>query len=453
MCGIAGIYLKDTENPYIGPKELEDVVDWLHCGIEHRGGHATGIAVQNAEGQHFLEKSDMTASKFIFWRQDIPANPRSILLHTRLATKGKPENLLNNHPVQYKNIMAIHNGHINNDDDLFKEEEIERIAEVDSEIIPALFNKYGTDDPKVALEKLSGGFAIAVIDEKNPGRLILAKGSSSPLMYLETSGMWIWASESEVILKALEFGMGFEAKRADINELKYGEYLMIRDGNSLKEDFKPYVKTWSRPQSTITPYNPENWRDGSGSRTRSYGDGWSSQGGMYGRDQCDECFVWYALNKMTRVNHEWFCENCLAKLFEPMDANGHRKRRPEKPLSKKERKRQRKQKARGFRKTKQNETKTIIIPKGGATGIAEALDEEHWAVCQLVAEFYATKPDFVNFLLFSDVDVEDFEDPNLVSMYLEFESKYKEYLEEVRGETDAIIDEITNRPFPIGFGG
>ncbi len=448
MCGIAGIYLKNPLDPYVNGKELEDLVDWLHCGIEHRGTHATGIAVQGVDGSHHLEKSDMPASHFIFWRREVPENPQAIILHTRFATKGKPENLLNNHPVEWKNVIAVHNGHISNDDELFKEEELERLAEVDSEIIPALLSKYTFDDPKAALEKMGGGFAIAAFDSLNPGKLLLAKGSSSPLHYLETSGMVIWASEEKVIKDAMAGALNFEVKATDIRELHYGRYLMLEGDKELDpEEFKVYYKQWN-PGTYQGGYN----RVGN----RSYTDGWHNTGqreSLYGRNQCDECFVWYADHMLNPWGKEFFCDHCEKKLFD-IDENGARKRKPVKKLSRKERKRLRKAEARRFQEEKSRQ-KAITIPKG-TEGIAEVLDAEHWAVCQLVAEFYGTQPEFVSELIFMDADVNDFDDESLSIMYSEFEAKYKEILEEVRIETDKVIDGIScsvDNPFPTGFGG
>ena len=463
MCGIAGIYLKNADCSYLSRKEVENTVDWLLCGIEHRGTHATGIAVQNASGEFTLEKSDMPAGKFIFWRKDIEIDPRVVLLHTRWATKGKPENLLNNHPIQYENVIAIHNGHISNDDELFKDEEVARIAEVDSEIIPALLQKYTFDNPKDALEKLSGGFAIAAFYSLTPGRLILAKGSTSPLFYLENSGMFVWASTKKVISDTMEFALDYEVKDTEISELHYGRYMVIEGENSSIEDFKPYFK-----QTTYT----NSWNANDGKRTpaystnhahRNYSDGWTNnQQNLYGRDQCDECFVWFSFKDLEKVGHEYFCEACEKKLFE-WDSSGTRARKAEKKLSRKERKRLRKKKAREFQQSQQGQ-KTIVIPKK-SEGIAEALDNEHWAVCQLVAEFYSTKTEFVDFLLFNDHEIDDYDDPNLQMMHEEMSAKYAEILEEVQHTTDAQIEAIAageanqcgvlprHKDFPVGFGG
>ncbi|HWV45467.1 MAG TPA: hypothetical protein VN039_05485, partial [Nitrospira sp.] len=144
--------------------QLETLVDEMLLGIEPRGTHATGLLVVDRKNQPFLEKADVKASTFVKFRTGLPRRVRTILGHTRLATQGEPHILENNHPIQYNSCYAIHNGHINNDSELFTEFELDRIAQVDSEIIPALFDKFGLDKAHLALQELDGGYATAVVD-------------------------------------------------------------------------------------------------------------------------------------------------------------------------------------------------------------------------------------------------------------------------------------------------
>jgi len=432
MCGIAGIYLKDPDEQYLSQKEIEDTVDWLFCGIENRGTHASGVAVQTTNGEHYLEKSDMPASKFIFWRRDIPSNPRIILQHTRWATKGKPENLLNNHPIAYENVIAIHNGHISNDDELFESESLNRIAEVDSEIIPALLHKYTFENPKEALEKMIGGFAIAAIDDRNPGTLLLAKGTSSPLVFIETDGMFMWASEQKFLEDALLYGMGYESKPGEFHNVAYGRYALINGDEMTVADFSPAYKTY-----VSTPY-ASSWADRSvsvptGGEYRA-AEGWYD---MNARDKCDECFIWYPAYQLNKHGNDRYCDHCEVKLFDILP-NGTRVLKSTKKLSRKERKRQRREAARKFQESKR---KAESAPKE-VTTIADALDQEHWHVCELVANHYGTKKEFVDFLLFSDHDIEDYDDANLMQMFLEFQDKYQEFLTEVSADTDNLMETI-----------
>jgi predicted glutamine amidotransferase len=453
MCGIAGIYLKNPDQTYLSPKELNDAVDWLFCGVEHRGKHATGMAVQSKTGETLLEKSDMPASKFIFWRRDVPEDARSILLHTRHYTKGKPENLLNNHPVQYKNILMTHNGHISNDDELFVQEELERFAEVDSEIISALLHKYSLLEPTKALELMEGGFAIAAIDEENPGKLLLAKGSSSPLMYLETSGMLIWASTKMAIEDAMKYGLSYEVKYTDVKELQYGEYMIVDGEEIVKDKFTPYFKAvissnnYSGGRPINSPYTPSYYNQN--------------------QDQCDGCFKYFTKYLLNRIGKELFCDQCEKNRFSILVdgtrvpkatlASGNKST---KKLSRKERKRLRKEAQRKFQEATKPEEKKQDSSKvidASTLEISEVLDDEHWFVCEMVADFFGTKSEFVDMILFSD-DLFSEDDPMLSTIYREFEDKYQELLNEVRDDTDVVLKRISDRTentrkFPAGFGG
>jgi hypothetical protein len=245
MCGIAGIHFKDPKDPGLSPKQLEDFVDLLLLGIEPRGRHATGYAVVDNRGAVSLEKADTDAANFINWRHALPKRPRTIQLHTRWATQGTPMNLDNNHPVQYESVFAIHNGHIRNDDKLFSAFELERHAEVDSEIIPALFHHFGLDKAHKALQELDGNFAVAVMDpERFPKQLVLAKGYSSPLEYIETSRAIVWASTWDAIEQACKVALNFKPSKRTCQSLKYGELLYVEGADIEKMDFQMYRSSW-----------------------------------------------------------------------------------------------------------------------------------------------------------------------------------------------------------------
>jgi hypothetical protein len=247
LCGIIGIHFKNPRELGITSKNLEDLVDEMLLGIEHRGRDATGLLTVDAKGKPNLVKADLDAWNFIKWRDGIPKNVRTILGHTRFATQGTPQNLDNNHPVEYGTCFAIHNGHISNDSDLFRDFSLERNAEVDSEIIPALFDKFGLDKAHMALQELDGGFATAVVDPARfPNMTVLAKGWSSPVEVLETKHAVIWASIPEAIQEAAEKVLGFTPAREKIVSMKAGEIILMEGETVEKLSFKPMVRSTSR---------------------------------------------------------------------------------------------------------------------------------------------------------------------------------------------------------------
>lgn len=208
---------------------MERFIDHLLLGIEERGTDATGFVAQTATGTTVLDKKDIPASSFIKTRKRLPQNIRSVLLHTRLATQGSPSNWLNNHPVNYGSVFTTHNGTIRNDDRLFDDVlQKPRLAEVDSEIIPALLDHYTFDQAHQAFEKMSGGFATASIDPvRYMGMVLLAKGNSWPLVLHENKHFVIWASTEKAIKEA--WGECLGTPSAKYEHLGDGDMVFLSD--------------------------------------------------------------------------------------------------------------------------------------------------------------------------------------------------------------------------------
>lgn len=203
MCGIAGIHVKDN---HIGRFPVDRLMDELLLGIETRGRDATGFVALNAEGKILMQKAPVKASLFTKKRRNLTGDVKTVLLHTRLATQGGPEFSENNHPVMYETCFVTHNGHIHNDDEVFKKLDIPRTAAVDTIAIAAALNYHGIasiDDIKEALKSLRGSYAFAAIDPGlKKGRLLLVKGPTSPLWVMNHSKAVIWASTKDAILSA-----------------------------------------------------------------------------------------------------------------------------------------------------------------------------------------------------------------------------------------------------------
>jgi hypothetical protein len=125
---------------------------------------ATGLAYLK-DGQIMLRKAGMKAKDFIEgveekdW-QTVVASPIG-LMHNRARSKGTI-NPASNHPVSAFGWVAVHNGTISNDDDVFAYFKDERPADVDSIAIPLLLSK-GKDmmNSIEQLSVLSGGVTTA----------------------------------------------------------------------------------------------------------------------------------------------------------------------------------------------------------------------------------------------------------------------------------------------------
>ena len=181
MCGIVG---------YIGP---ENCVPLLINGLkrlEYRGYDSAGLGlISNGESQVIKRKGKV--SNLEKELDKITFTPTLGIAHTRWATHGVP-NEVNAHPHfnTDKNLFVIHNGIIENYITIKKGLQslgYDFISDTDSEVIPQLidsFLKKGYSLVKAvhaALSKVEGTYGIAVVYEKEPDKLIVAR-KGSPLV-------------------------------------------------------------------------------------------------------------------------------------------------------------------------------------------------------------------------------------------------------------------------------
>jgi hypothetical protein len=119
--------------------------------------------------------------------------PSHLLMHTRMPTKGEPEENANNHPIEYRDWLVVHNGHIRNDDGIFSHYRKPRFAEVDSAAIALILGEEA--NYLDALNRITGTWAIAAL-HRNPMTLVLAKEHNPIAIGLDMKrGILFWASE------------------------------------------------------------------------------------------------------------------------------------------------------------------------------------------------------------------------------------------------------------------
>lgn len=179
MCGIVG---------YIGHKSCEAILLEGLSKLEYRGYDSAGIAVQTADGLQ-LRKSKGRLSMLEQQLKGSALKGTAGIGHTRWATHGKPSDE-NSHPHAdtTNQVVVVHNGIIENYITLREELEAEGVAfrsETDSEVIAHLVAKHDQGDLEQAVRRtiplLKGAFAIAVICEREPDKMIAVR-QASPLI-------------------------------------------------------------------------------------------------------------------------------------------------------------------------------------------------------------------------------------------------------------------------------
>jgi asparagine synthetase B (glutamine-hydrolysing) len=228
MCGIGGIHRRgDKPVPKLGR-----LADSLHLALEGRGRDASGALAMLPDGKIQVERMVAPASTFVRKRKRFNDDARSVLVHTRFATVGDPNDIANAHPVISGLTAAIHNGTIYNHQEITDAFELPRNAEVDSEVIPALVEYAGWDKADDALRLLRGGAAVALVTAKRPDELILARTQSYPLHYLVTDDLVVWASTRKAIEVAWAMTYGGKPKG---RWYELPEWTMVRVNGKLEK--------------------------------------------------------------------------------------------------------------------------------------------------------------------------------------------------------------------------
>ncbi|HEY5599882.1 MAG TPA: hypothetical protein VIK48_04250, partial [Candidatus Manganitrophaceae bacterium] len=173
MCGIIG---------YVGNKNVVSLlVDGLRR-LEYRGYDSAGVAYFS-DGKLEVKRSVGKLSALEDILTGISPRGRVGIGHTRWATHGRPSEE-NAHPHRAGALVLIHNGIIENYLSLKKELAAEGrkfTSETDTEVIAHLIDSFhqkgATLEEAVrrAVEKLRGSYAICLVSEKEPDRLIAVR--------------------------------------------------------------------------------------------------------------------------------------------------------------------------------------------------------------------------------------------------------------------------------------
>lgn len=295
MCGIAGASLSPKDQ--VNAKRIAKA---MLLEIEHRGRDATGFAFRDSNGQFQVHKRDIDATQFVKRNLCLPKASRTFIMHTRFATQGDPIFNENNHPILTAGIVGVHNGHVSNDWELFRDidDALEvkhpdsiRIGEVDSEAVFALLGylDYDGDAPKL-LEQVRGGAAIAWMNEADESdALYLARLNSSPLIIGETdSGSLLFASTQEAVEAGANVA-GLTLKM--IRDIPEGTYMRVLDGTYV--DVRMFEPAKYLSYSNYTTMGT----------TRGITDRFSSRGINKDWDEADD-FDWYAPGMHPNMTHK-----------------------------------------------------------------------------------------------------------------------------------------------------
>ena len=196
MCGIVG---------YVGGRNAVPVLVEGLSRLEYRGYDSAGIAVMTASGPQVFRKVGRV-------RDLEAALPRRLsgkvgIGHTRWATHG-PATEENAHPQSSGDgrITVVHNGIIDNAAVLRERLTAQGVtftSETDTEIIAHLVARSDKDTLEAAvleaLGRISGTYAILVMDQKHPDRVVAARNGSPLILGVGDREMFLASDLSALV--------------------------------------------------------------------------------------------------------------------------------------------------------------------------------------------------------------------------------------------------------------
>jgi glutamine---fructose-6-phosphate transaminase (isomerizing) len=196
MCGIVG---------YIGNQNAAPILIEGLSRLEYRGYDSAGIAVLGARGTQVFRKVGRV--------RDLEASLSRRLVgkvgigHTRWATHG-PATEDNAHPQtsEDRRISVVHNGIIDNAASLRERLDAKGVkftSETDTEVIAHLIARSEASTLEGAvldvLSRITGTYAIAVLDERHPDRIVVARNGSPLILGVGDHEMFVASDLSALV--------------------------------------------------------------------------------------------------------------------------------------------------------------------------------------------------------------------------------------------------------------
>lgn len=229
MCGIVAAAARNN----IVPVLLEGLRK-----LEYRGYDSAGLAILNGGLQRL--RSVGRVAELAAQADSTGATSETGIAHTRWATHGVPSER-NAHPHISEGLAVVHNGIIENYESL--RAELSALgysfsSETDTETIAHLIHHTLKSEPDLfravcrTVQRLQGAYAIAVVKEDEPGRVIVAREGSPLLLGVGEQGNYA-ASDASALLQVTRRIVYLE--NGDVAELRSESWRVARaDGTPVE---------------------------------------------------------------------------------------------------------------------------------------------------------------------------------------------------------------------------
>ena len=250
MCGIVGAIAQRNVVPILlqGLKRLE-----------YRGYDSAGIAVIDKKQQLQRVRRRGKVAKLVSALKTKPIRGQTSIAHTRWATHGIPSER-NAHPhISNQNIAVVHNGIIENFAGL-RNKLVQAgylfSSETDTEVVAHLIHQHYTKTNNFlaavrhSIKKLRGAFALGIINNDEPQRIIATRCGSPLVIGLGTTESFIASDHLALLPVAQKFIYLEEGDIADITL----QSVTIYDRNNKKVRRKIYTHTTNQDISKRGKY-------------------------------------------------------------------------------------------------------------------------------------------------------------------------------------------------------
>ncbi len=220
MCGIVGA---------VAQRDVAEILVEGLCRLEYRGYDSAGVAVVDADGEYTCLRRLGKVKELAQAVEESSVTGGTGIAHTRWATHGEPSEA-NAHPHGSKNITLVHNGIIENHEELrslLQQRGFIFESQTDTEVIAHLveWEMRNSDSLVEAVQRttkqLEGAYGTVVMDRRDPSRLVVAR-SGSPIVIGLGIGENFLASDQLALLNVtrrfmyLEEGDVAEMTRRDV---------------------------------------------------------------------------------------------------------------------------------------------------------------------------------------------------------------------------------------------
>jgi glucosamine--fructose-6-phosphate aminotransferase (isomerizing) len=238
MCGIVA---------YLGPREAYPIlIKGLHR-LEYRGYDSAGVALLNGDLKVYKTKGRVSDLENFISGQNTHSTIG--IAHTRWATHGEP-NSTNAHPhySQNKKLAIIHNGIIENYSTLKKalmERGYQFQSETDTEVLVNLIEdiqvneKVGLEEAVlIALNQVTGAYAMVVISEDDPDMLIAARKGSPMVIGIGEDEFFV-ASDASPLVEYTKSVIYLSEE--DVAVMRRGQEIELK--NIKNQKVTPYIQS------------------------------------------------------------------------------------------------------------------------------------------------------------------------------------------------------------------